>query len=223
MEQSVGLDLGHTATEVVEVVALQGHHVVVAVQVDTPVVVAVAGGGVVGATIDEGVRDGDPVVGVGAEDDVLTANAGGGNVVDPDQVGVVDGDGVTTPDVLGVDVGDGNVLDDDVLGTADDAETLALDHTLGSHTHDTLVGVDGDGEDTGLVARWRSAGRVHERSGHPGDLLSKRHLGGVGLVVIAPAVQVDGLLALRCSAPGQAAAGGLSALGAREVEAAGVG
>lgn len=109
----------------IDVVALESNHVVVTVEVDAPVVVAVAGGGVVGFTVDEGVGDGDAVVGLGAQDDVLAADALGlhtlvsffftvaggtySNVVNPDKVTVVQGDTVTTPDVLGVDVSDGDV------------------------------------------------------------------------------------------------------------------
>lgn len=109
VEKGVALDLGHTAGGVVEVVALQGDHVVRAIKVDTPVVVAVAGSGVVGATVDKGVGDSDTVVGLGTEDNVLTGDTGSGNVVDPDKVSVVQSDGITAPDVLGVDVGDSNV------------------------------------------------------------------------------------------------------------------
>lgn len=77
VENSVSLDLGATATGVVDVVALQGNQVAGTVEVDSPVVVAVAGGGPVGLAVDEGVRDGDALVGFGAEDDVLPTDAGG--------------------------------------------------------------------------------------------------------------------------------------------------
>lgn len=109
VQQSVTLDLGHAAAQVVEVVALESHHVVAAVQVHAPVVLTVAGGRVVGTTIDEGVGDGDTVVGAGAQDDVLATNASSCHMIDPDQIRVIDSDGITTPDILGVDVGDGNV------------------------------------------------------------------------------------------------------------------
>ncbi|GMF76829.1 unnamed protein product [Aspergillus oryzae] len=109
VEEGVALDLGHTAGGVVEVVTHHGDHVVGAVKVNTPVVVAVAGSGVVGATVDEGVGDGDTVVGLGTEDDVLTGDTGSGNMIDPDKVGLVQSDGITTPDILGVDVSDSNV------------------------------------------------------------------------------------------------------------------
>jgi hypothetical protein len=71
--------------------------------------VAVAGSGVVGATVNQGVGDGDTVVGLGSQDDVLTGDTGSGNVVDPDKVGIVKSDGITTPDVLGVNVSDSDV------------------------------------------------------------------------------------------------------------------
>lgn len=109
MQESTALDLGGTTTGVVDVVALHGDVVVGAVKVDTPVVVAVAGGGVVGGTVDVAVGDGHALGGRGTQDNVLTANASRSNVVDPDHVAVIDGDGITTPDVLGVDVGDGDV------------------------------------------------------------------------------------------------------------------
>ena len=109
VQKGVALDLGRTSAGVVDVVALHGNEIAGAVEVDAPVVVAIAGGGPVAGTVDEVVRDGDALGGLSAEDDVLTADASGGDVVDPDHVGVVHGDGVATPDVLGVDVGDGDV------------------------------------------------------------------------------------------------------------------
>lgn len=172
VQESVALDLGGTTAGVVDVVALHGDEIAGSVKVDTPVVVAVAGGGVVADSVDEAVGDGHALGGVGAEDDVLAGNASSGDVVNPDHVGVVDGNGITSPDVLGVDVGDGNVpvelvrvcsynpnvfsgylLDDDVAGTADDTETLALDDTGRSRSNDGLVGLDGDTENTGIVAK----------------------------------------------------------------------
>lgn len=75
MQNRVTLNLGGAAASVVDVVALEGDKVVVAIEVDAPVVVAVAGGGVVGFTVDEGIGDGDAVVFLGAEDDVLAADA----------------------------------------------------------------------------------------------------------------------------------------------------
>lgn len=77
MEESVGLDLGATAGGVVDVVALHGDHVVVTVEVDSPVVVAIAGGGVIGDTVNVVVGERDAVVGAGTEDVVLATNTGG--------------------------------------------------------------------------------------------------------------------------------------------------
>jgi hypothetical protein len=77
VQHSVTLDLGGTATGVVDVVALHGDHIAGASKVDTPVVVAVAGGRPVRDTVDVGVGDGDAVVGLGAEDDVLATDPGG--------------------------------------------------------------------------------------------------------------------------------------------------
>lgn len=109
VEKGVALNLGGTSTGVVDVVALHGNEIAGSIKVDTPVVVSVAGGGVVAGTVDEAVGDSDTLGGLGAEHDVLARDTGGGDVIDPDHVGVVDGDGVTAPDVLGVDVGDGDV------------------------------------------------------------------------------------------------------------------
>lgn len=109
MQKSVTLDLGGTAAGVVDVVALQGDEIAGSVEVDTPVVVAVAGGGVVTDTVDEAVGDGHTLGGIGTEDNVLAADTGGGDVVNPDHVGVVDGDSITSPDVLGVDVSEGDI------------------------------------------------------------------------------------------------------------------
>lgn len=61
-----------------------------------------------------------------------------------------------------------------------------------------------------------------ERQGHQsnGDnILSHGYLGGAGLVVVTPAVQVDGHLALGSSSPGGTSGGSFSTLSAGEVEA----
>ena len=171
VEEGVALNLGGTTAGVVDVVTLHGDEIAGSVEVDTPVVVAVAGGGVVADTVDEVVGEGHALGGISAEDDVLTGNASGGDVVNPDHVSVVDGDGITSPDVLGVDIGEGDVplelvrlscgnsellglhlLDDNVAGTADDADTLTLDDTGRSGSNEGLVGLDGDTENTGVVA-----------------------------------------------------------------------
>jgi len=94
---------------VVDVVSFHGDQVVGAIEVDAPVVVAIAGCGVGSDAVDVVVGESHAVRGAGSEDDVLTGDQGSGNVVDPDHVGVVDGDGVTSPDILGVDLGDEDV------------------------------------------------------------------------------------------------------------------
>lgn len=77
VQESVALHLGASAAGVVDVVALHGDQVAVAVQVDAPVGVAVAGGGVVGQTVDVVVCQTDAVVAGGAEHVVLATDAGG--------------------------------------------------------------------------------------------------------------------------------------------------
>lgn len=99
----------------VNVVTLHRDVVVGTVQVDSPVVIAVAGGRVTGRAIDVAVGNGHTLRGLGAEDNVLSANAGSGNVVDPDHVAVVDGDGITAPDVLGVDIGDSDIPMEEIV------------------------------------------------------------------------------------------------------------
>ncbi len=149
--------------------------------------------------VELAVGDGNTPASVAAQNKVLAPDEGGGNMVDPDHVGVVQGDGISTPDVLRVEIGDVDVLDDDVLGTADHAEAFALDDPLASDTDQGLVRPDSDAENAGLV-------------------VLDRHLGGVGLVVGAPVVEVDGRLATRAGAPRSAASLGDSALGSSEVK-----
>lgn len=72
---SVALDLGCTATSLVEVVALEGNLVTGAIEVHVPVVVTVAGGRVLGFTINVVVGDRDTVVSLSTQDVVLTTNA----------------------------------------------------------------------------------------------------------------------------------------------------
>lgn len=50
----------------IDIITLEGDHIARAIKIDTPVVVAVAGSRVVGFAVDEGVGDGDAVVGFGA-------------------------------------------------------------------------------------------------------------------------------------------------------------
>lgn len=198
VEESVAGDLGATAGDAVDVVVLEGDQVVGAGKVESPVVVGVAAGGPVGGAVDLAVGDGDTVGGAVAEDNVLAADERGGDMVDPDVVGVVEGDGISSPDKLRVELSDVNVLDNDVLGV-DDTETLAADDTLGANTDQRLVGADGDAQNAGLVVL---------------DV----DLGGVGLVVGAPAVLVDGELALSAGSPGGAAGLAGGALGADEAD-----
>jgi hypothetical protein len=115
----------------------------------------------------------------------------------------VNSDGVAAPDVFRVDVGEAHVLDDDVLCVADDADALALDHALGALADQALVGANGHAEHAGFVV---------------GDTAD---LGRVWLVVAAPVVFVDGLLAVGGGAPGSAAGFGDLAFGAGEVKGLG--
>ena len=98
-------------------------------------------------------------------------------------VGAVESDGITTPNVLGVQLGDLDVLDDDVVGTGNDTETLALDHTAAALADEGLLGRNSDAKHTGIVVL--DAGRR-----------------GIGLVVLASIVFVNGQLALGSSSPG---------------------
>ena len=94
MQNSITLNLGRTATGMIDIVTLEGDHIAGAIEIDTPVVVAVAGSRVVGFAVDEGVGDGDAVVGFGAQDDVLAADEG--ELAVYSSVGVfVDGEGGT--------------------------------------------------------------------------------------------------------------------------------
>lgn len=124
------------------------------------------------------------------------------DVVDPDVGGASKGDGITAPDVLRVQVRDLDVLNDDVVDAVGHAEALALDDTLAALTDDGLVGGDLNTCDTGSVV---------------GDGVDS---GSVRLVVVAPVILVDGLLACASGAPGSATTAGGGALGGGEVEAA---
>lgn len=200
VEESVAGDLGATAGNAVDVVVLEGDEIVGASKVETPVVVVVAASRPAGGTVDLAVGDGDTVAGVVSEDNVLTTDERSGNMVNPDVVSVVEGNGITTPDVLRVELSDVNVLDDDVLGT-NDSETLATDDTLGANADQGLVGANLDTQNTGLV-------------------ILDVDLGGVGLVVAAPVVLVDGSLALGSSSPGGTTSLAGGTLSANEVDGA---
>lgn len=152
-----------------------------------------------GGTVDLVVGDGHSVAGTVAKNNVLTTNQGGSDVVDPDEVGVIQGNSIATPDVLGVESSDVNVLNDDVLGTLGNVKALALDNTLAADTNKTLVGSNDDRVQCSLVIR-------------------DGCLGGVGLVVVAPAVLVDSNLAGGSSAVRSAASLGGGALSAGEVK-----
>ena len=127
VQKSVALNLGATTRGVVDVVTLQSDQVAGSIEVDAPVVVAIAGSRPVAHTVDVVVGQSNAAGGLGTQNDVLTTNASSlvillegaskrqthkathGNVVNPDHVGIVDSDGVATPDVLRVDVGNGDV------------------------------------------------------------------------------------------------------------------
>ncbi len=203
VEDGVTSDLGGAAGGVVDVVALEGDHVVAAGEVHAPVVVAVAGSRPRGGTVNLAVGDGDTAGSIVAEDNVLTGNQVGGNVINPDHVGAVNGDGITTPDVLRVDLSETNVLDNDVLDVAGHADTLALDNTLAALTDQRLVGFYSHSEHTSLVV---------------GDAAD---LGSAGLVVGAPIVLVDGDLATGAGTPWAATGRGNLTLSASEVECLG--
>jgi hypothetical protein len=203
VEEGVAGNLGGATRGVVDVVVLECDGVGGTGEVQAPVVATVAGGGPGRSAIDLVVGDSNTVGGRVAEDDVLTGNQIGGDVVNPDKVGTVDGDGITTPDVLRVDVGEADVLDDNVLSIGDDTDTLALDDTLGALADQRLVGSNGHTKDTSLV------------------VLDVRDLGGVGLVVVAPAILVDSLLTGGGSSPGSATSRGDSSLSSGEVKGLG--
>jgi hypothetical protein len=203
VEKGVTSNLGRAAGGVVDVVALEGDHVVAAGEVHAPVVVGVAGSGPGGGTVDLVVGDGNTAGSAVAEDNVLAGDEVGGDVVNPDHVGTVNGDGITTPDVLRVDLSETDVLDDNVLDVASHADTLALNNTLAALTNQRLVGLDSDSEYTSLVV---------------GDAAN---LGGAGLVVVAPSILVDGNLATGAGTPWTATGGGSLTLGTSEVEGLG--
>jgi hypothetical protein len=187
----------------VDVVLLQGNEVVGAGEVHAPVMVAVTCRRPARGAVDLAVGDGNAVRGGVAEDDVLARDQVGGDVVDPDEVGAVDGDGVAAPDVGRVDVGEAHVLDDNVLCVADDADALALDYALGALADQALVGADGHAEHTGLV------------------VCDGADFGCVWLVVAAPVVLVDGLLAGGSGTPRGASGFSNLAFGTGEVEGLG--
>lgn len=202
VQEGAASELGGSAREVVDVVVLEGDLVVRASEVQVPVVVSVASSRVVALAVDVAVGDADTARSILAEDNVLAADLVGGNVVDPDQVGSGQGNSITTPDVLRVQLGDPNVLDDNVLHAIGHAQTLALNNTGGARAEDGLVRGDLNRSQTGVVVR-------------------NRNCWGVGLVVGAPVVLVDGLLASGACSPGSTSGLGCCALGSGEVEGLG--
>jgi hypothetical protein len=86
VEERVAADLGGAAGGVVDVVLLQGDEVVGASQINTPIVLAVAGSGPGCCAINVAVGNGDAVGCTVAEDDVLAGDKVGGYVIDPDEI-----------------------------------------------------------------------------------------------------------------------------------------
>lgn len=203
VEEGVASNLGGAAGGVVNVIVLKGDHVGGTGEIQGPVVATIASRRPGGSTVDLVVGDGNTVGRRVSEDDVLAGDQVGGDVVDPDKVGTVNGDSITSPDVLRVDVGETDVLDDDVLGVGNNADTLALNNTLGALADQGFIRANGHTKDTGLV------------------VLDARDLGGVRLVVVTPSVLVDGFLASGASAPGSATSRGGGTLSPGEVEGLG--
>lgn len=194
-------ELGGTARAVVDVVAVEGDLVTVSVEHHGPVVVAVAGGGCGGLTVELGVGDGQAgwvVVG----DDHHAADQRELAVVNPDTVVAIELESIATPDQTGVQVGDGDTLDDDVLGLGGKAETLALQNTLSVGGDDTLVAADLESVESSSV------------------VLQVGHRGGIRLLTTAPVGgSIKSLLAGSLRTPWRAAGGGLGC--ASEVEGLG--
>lgn len=178
VQQGVASDLGRASRDVVDVVALHGNHVVGASQVDSPVVVAVAGCAPACVAVELAVGERHAVGCRFASDEHLAADEGHLDVVNPDQIGSGESDGVAAPDVLGVELGDVDVLDNHVCGSVRDAQTLAPDHTCRPNADDGLVAADIDARDTSLIVR-------------DGDGSGA----SAGVTVRAPARLVDGVLA----------------------------
>jgi hypothetical protein len=75
VEKGVALDFGTATAEMVDIVPFHSDQIVGPVQVDAPVGVAVAGGGVTGHSVEVVVGDGHPVRSAGAENEMLAANS----------------------------------------------------------------------------------------------------------------------------------------------------
>lgn len=199
MQHRVASQLGGPAAEVVNVVVLEGDLVIGTGEVHVPVVVAVAGGRVGHLAVKVAVGDADPARGALAQDDVLPSDLVGGYMVDPDQVRSGKGDGIAAPYILGVQLGDADVLDDDVLDAVGHAKALALDHARRAVAEDGLV-------------------RSHLDGGQASVVVAHGHSRGIRLVVGAPVVLVDGLLAGIAGTPGRTSTPVGRALGSGEVE-----
>jgi len=76
VEDGVGLDLGGTARGLVDVVVLEGDVVLGSVEVESPVLVTVAGGGIVTGAVDVRVGDGNVAGCFGTKDNVLASDVG---------------------------------------------------------------------------------------------------------------------------------------------------
>lgn len=74
VEKSVGLDLGSTTRSLVDVVVFERNPVLLAIEVERPILVSIAGGGVVTRAIDVGVRDCDISARISAENYVLSGD-----------------------------------------------------------------------------------------------------------------------------------------------------
>lgn len=120
------------------------------------------------------------------------------NMINPHHISRVKCDCIATPDVLRVDISESDVLYNNVR-CLHDADTLSLDGgSAAGLANQGLVASDGNTLYTSIVIRYRHAGRI-------------------GLVVLAPAVLVDGDLASAGRSPGGAARGGGGTLSAGEI------
>lgn len=75
VKKGVALNLRATTGGVVDVVTLHGDHIVGTIEVDAPVVVAIAGSRPVAHTVDVVVGQSNAAGGLGSQNDVLTTNA----------------------------------------------------------------------------------------------------------------------------------------------------
>lgn len=123
-------------------------------------------------------------------------------MVDPDFAAAVQSNGITTPHVLRVEVGNLNVLNDNIADPIRHPESFALDDATATTADQRLIRRNLNRRNGGVVVRDRDRGRT-------------------GLIVGAPAVQVDGRLAARRGAPWRTARARRRALGADEVECLG--